>query len=134
MATQIASDVTDQIHALARAGRQAQTVLAAMPSEDKAQALMLAAQALRSDAGAVLAANAKDIAAGEAAGLSPAMLDRLRLDADRLDGIASAVEAVAQLDDPVGQVIDQSQPENGLKLSRVRVPIGTIGIIYESRP
>lgn len=138
MATQISNTapagMTDHIHALARAGRAAQRVLAAMPSTAKARALMLAADALRSDADAVLAANAQDIAAGEANGLSAAMLDRLRLDNERLDGIASAVEAVAKLDDPVGQVIDQSEPENGLKLSRVRVPIGTIGIIYESRP
>lgn len=138
MATQISktdpADITAQIHALARAGRAAQRVLAAMPSEDKAQALKLAADSLRSDAEVVLAANAQDISAGEANGLSAAMLDRLRLDSERLDGIAIAVEAVARLDDPVGQVIDQSEPENGLKLSRVRVPIGTIGIIYESRP
>ncbi len=138
MATQMtqdtSGDITAQIHDLARAGRQAQAQLASLPSEAKATALMLAAKALRSDSAAILAANAQDIAAGEASGLPPAMLDRLRLDDDRLEGIASAVEAVAQLDDPVGQVIDQSQPENGLKLSRVRVPIGTIGIIYESRP
>ncbi|MEP6247864.1 MAG: glutamate-5-semialdehyde dehydrogenase, partial [Marinomonas sp.] len=103
-------------------------------SAGRANALMLAASHLRANAEAILAANAQDLDAGAANGLAPAMLDRLKLDDARLEGIASAVEAVAQLDDPVGQVIDQSERPNGLKLSRVRVPIGTIGIIYESRP
>ena len=119
---------------LAFAGRSAQRVLASLDSAQKAEALMLAAAALRDDAADILAANAKDLAAGEDNGLSGAMLDRLRLDQERLEGIASAVESVAGLDDPVGQVIDASQRPNGLKLSRVRVPIGLIGIIYESRP
>src|SRR5690606_12621866 len=88
----------------------------------------------RDNADAILAANARDLAAGEANGLAPAMLDRLKLDADRLEGIASAVEAVAALPDPVGQVIDRSSVPSGLALSRVRIPIGLIGIIYESRP
>lgn len=122
------------VESLARKGRAAQRMLAAMPSDAKAAALMQAAAALREDAPAILAANAKDIEAGEARGLSSAMLDRLRLDNARLEGIASAVEAVAQLPDPVGDVIDTSERPNGLKMSRVRVPIGTIGIIYESRP
>jgi glutamate-5-semialdehyde dehydrogenase len=122
------------VESLARKGRTAQRMLAAMPSDAKAAALMQAAATLREDVQAILAANAKDIKAGEARGLSSAMLDRLRLDEARLEGIASAVEAVAQLPDPVGDVIDESERPNGLKMSRVRVPIGTIGIIYESRP
>ncbi|WP_338468613.1 glutamate-5-semialdehyde dehydrogenase [Novosphingobium sp. ZN18A2] len=119
---------------MAREGRAAQRVLATMPDETKAQALRLAAGRLRADAEIVLAANALDVAAGEKAGLSGAMLDRLRLDEARLSAIADAVEQVASLPDPVGQVIDRSTPSNGLELSRVRVPIGLIGIIYESRP
>jgi len=128
------SDLDGLIASLATAGRSAQRVLAAMPDEKKAAALMLAAQALRSDAPAIIAANAEDISAGQSNGLSSAMLDRLRLDEDRLEGIAGALESVAQLDDPVGQIIDTSERPNGLRLSRVRVPIGLIGIIYESRP
>ncbi|EAQ28477.1 gamma-glutamyl phosphate reductase [Erythrobacter sp. NAP1] len=119
---------------LARAARKAQRVLAAISSDARANALKLAAKQLRTDAATILAENAKDIEAGEANGLTKAMLDRLKLDEERLEGIASAVEAVANLPDPVGQVIDQSERPNGLKMSRVRVPIGTIGIIYESRP
>ncbi len=119
---------------LAKAARLAQRQLAAMPSEARAAALHRAADALRAAAPAVLAANAKDLAEGQAAGLSTAMLDRLALDEARLAGIADAVAAVADLPDPVGQVIDSSQRPNGLRLQRIRVPIGTIGIIYESRP
>ena len=114
--------------------RKAQRVLAAMTSEARAEALKLAAKQLRANAATVLAENAKDIEAGRANGLSGAMLDRLKLDEDRLEAIAAAVDAVASLPDPVGAVIDHAERPNGLKLSRVRVPIGTIGIIYESRP
>lgn len=128
------SDPADLIAELARNARSAQRVLATLPSEAKEAALMKAAAALRADSDAILAANAKDMAAGEANGLTSAMLDRLRLDADRLNGIASAIEDVASLPDPVGDVIDQSERPNGLKMRRVRIPIGTIGIIYESRP
>ncbi|HEY6965182.1 MAG TPA: glutamate-5-semialdehyde dehydrogenase [Erythrobacter sp.] len=129
-----AADAKALVTALAKAARLAQRQLAAMPSEARAAALRLAADALRAATPAVLAANAEDLAAGRARGLSGAMLDRLALDEARLAGIADAVAAVAALPDPVGQVIDASERPNGLKLSRIRVPIGTIGIIYESRP
>ena len=119
---------------LATAGRAAQRMLARLDHDSKATALQAAAAALRHDQAAILAANALDLADGQAAGLTPAMLDRLMLDPARLSGIADAVEAIAQLPDPVGQVIDASQRPNGLALSRVRVPVGLIGIIYESRP
>jgi glutamate-5-semialdehyde dehydrogenase len=105
-----------------------------MDTAGKAAALRSAAAALRTNAAQIIEANGRDIAAGEANGLSGAMLDRLRLDAGRLEGIASAVEAVAALPDPVGQVIDRSSVPSGLELSRIRIPIGLIGIIYESRP
>ena len=122
------------ISALAEAGRAAQRVLGAMSHDAKAQALRAAAAALR-DAGAeVLAANAEDLVAGRENGLSAAMLDRLMLDPARLAGIADAVENVADLPDPVGREIDRGERPNGLVLSRVRVPVGLIGIIYESRP
>ncbi|WP_232367379.1 glutamate-5-semialdehyde dehydrogenase [Altererythrobacter lutimaris] len=133
-AANLSSDPAATIADLATSARSAQRVLATMPSEAKQAALMKAAEAVREDESAILAANAQDMAAGEANGLTSAMLDRLKLDEARLEGIASAVEAVAQLADPVGDVIDQSERPNGLKLARVRIPIGTIGIIYESRP
>jgi len=132
------SPITDTpealIDRLAHAGREAQRKLALLSTEQKAGALRAAAAALRADEPAILAANARDVALGEGKGLSGAMLDRLRLDAKRLAGIADAVEQVAGLPDPVGQVIDRAERPNGLALSRVRIPIGLIGIIYESRP
>ena len=122
------------VERLARDGRAAQAQLARMSDAQKADALRTAASALRDSAETILEANARDIAAGEERGLAPAMLDRLQLDPDRLAGIANAVDAVAALPDPVGEVISSSERPNGLKLERVRVPIGLIGIVYESRP
>jgi glutamate-5-semialdehyde dehydrogenase len=134
-ALNIATESPDElVLRLAQAGRAAQRRLAAMPADAKAAALHAAAMALRAAEAEVLAANARDLAAGEAGGLTKAMLDRLKLDPARLAGIADAVDQVADLADPVGEVIDTSERPNGLKLSRVRVPIGLIGIIYESRP
>ena len=122
------------VASLALAGRAAQMQLARLSSAQRAAGLRAAAEALRSHESAILAANAQDMAVGAARGLNAAMLDRLRLDSERLRGIAAAVAAVADLPDPVGQEIDRSERPNGLVLSRVRVPIGLIGIIYESRP
>ncbi|MCB2059309.1 MAG: glutamate-5-semialdehyde dehydrogenase [Novosphingobium sp.] len=122
------------VERIARAGRTAQRELARLSDAAKADALRAAAEALREAENDILAANARDLAAGEANGLTKAMLDRLKLDSGRLAGIADAVEQVARLPDPVGQVIDEVERPNGLKLARVRVPIGLIGIIYESRP
>ena len=128
------SDYDELVAGLARDGRAAQRVLARMDDAGKAAALRSAGAALRAASAKILEANARDLAAGEANGLSPAMLDRLRLDEKRLEGVAAAAEAVAALPDPVGEVIDRSTAPSGLELSRVRIPIGLIGIIYESRP
>ncbi|MFN4039984.1 MAG: glutamate-5-semialdehyde dehydrogenase, partial [Erythrobacter sp.] len=129
-----ATDPVELVADCARRARRAQAVLAGMSSDARAAALHGAAAHLRAAALEVIAANAKDLAAGKANGLSDAMLDRLALDEARLEGIAAGVAAVADLPDPVGQIIDQSERPNGLRLQRIRVPIGTIGIIYESRP
>jgi glutamate-5-semialdehyde dehydrogenase len=114
--------------------RAAAKALAIASTPDKAAALRAAATQLRARATAILAANARDMEGGKASGLSAAMLDRLRLDDVRLGGIADAVEAVAALPDPVGLEIDRSTRPNGIELSRVRVPLGVVGIVYESRP
>ncbi len=119
---------------LAHAGRAAQRVLARLSDEQKSAALLAASAALRAAGPAILAANARDLVAGTARGLSDALLDRLRLDLARLTAMADGVAQVAVLPDPVGQIIDSAARPNGLALSRVRVPIGLIGIIYESRP
>ena len=131
---QALADHDELVAELARAGRAAQRSLARMATAGKAAALHSAAAALRRRAAAILEANGRDVATGEANGLSAAMLDRLRLDGKRLEGIAAAVDAVAALPDPVGEVIDRSIAPSGLELSRIRIPIGLIGIIYESRP
>jgi glutamate-5-semialdehyde dehydrogenase len=134
-AAQIAGEsVTETVARLARGGREAQRGLAAMASQARAAALRRAAASLRDGAARILRANAEDCAAAETAGLTPAMLDRLKLDSARLAAVADAVAAVADLPDPVGEVIDRRQRPNGLVLERVRIPIGLIGIVYESRP
>ena len=125
---------TQLIARLAGAGRAAQRNLALQDSASKSRVLHAAAHALRAAEAAILAANARDVASAQAGGMSAAMLDRLRLDSERLGGIVAAVAGVADLPDPVGQVIDRSVRPNGLELTRVRVPIGLIGIVYESRP
>jgi glutamate-5-semialdehyde dehydrogenase len=114
--------------------RGAASIMANAPSEAKARALVAAAQALREASAQIILANRADMERGAANGLTSAMLDRLRLDAGRIGAIADAVAQVALLADPVGAVIDETVRPNGLKLQRVRVPLGVIGIVYESRP
>ncbi len=129
-----AENPTDMIAEMGARARSAALVLAAMPSALKAAALASAAKSIRDASAEIVAANAEDMTCASEAGLSGALLDRLRLDEARVAAMADGVAAVAALADPVGQVIDSSERPNGLKLSRVRVPIGVIGIIYESRP
>jgi len=119
---------------MGRRARAAAAALARVPTAAKAQALIEAAKAIRASESSILAANAIDLERGEANGLAPAMIDRLKLDPKRLEGVAAGLEAVARLPDPVGQMIDESTRPNGLVLQRVRIPLGVVGIIYESRP
>ncbi|WP_294236570.1 glutamate-5-semialdehyde dehydrogenase [uncultured Sphingomonas sp.] len=127
-------DIPALIADMGQRARTAAKLLAQMPTAAKAEALRAAARAIREATPAILAANAQDMAAGTANGLSPAMLDRLKLDEARIAGIVAGVEAVAALPDPVGERIDERTRPNGLNLSRIRVPVGVIGIVYESRP
>jgi glutamate-5-semialdehyde dehydrogenase len=119
---------------LGRGAVEAAAVLAQATSAMKDEALARAAQAIRAHADAILAANERDRAAARAAGLSAALLDRLMLDRARVEAMASGIEAVIRLPDPVGTIAAQWQRPNGLTIQRVRVPLGVIGIIYESRP
>lgn len=114
--------------------RNAARALARASDAQKSDALKRAGAMLRERSADIIAANDVDMAAGAQAGLSSAMLDRLKLDTARIEGVARAVEQVAILTDPVGQVIDTHSQPNGLVMERVRVPIGVLGIIYESRP
>jgi len=123
-----------QIAAMAADARRASASVARLPSAAKAGGLRAAAAAIRAAGATILAANAGDMERGAARGLSGAMLDRLRLDGARVAAMAAGVDAVAALDDPVGAVIDTRIAPSGIALDRVRVPIGVIGIIYESRP
>jgi glutamate-5-semialdehyde dehydrogenase len=122
------------LETLGQAAREAAYQLATINTAQKNQALLSIAQELEARQSTILAANAKDIAAGREAGLSEAMLDRLLLTPERLAGIANDVRKVVSLDDPVGAELDSRVLENGLRLSRRRVPIGVIGVIYEARP
>jgi glutamate-5-semialdehyde dehydrogenase len=118
----------------AQAARQASRTLGSIDASTRANALREMAQALRDNADEVMQANAKDMAAGKDAGLSSAMLDRLLLNEERIEKIAVALEEIAELPDPVGDVLKEWEIENGLQIQRVAIPIGVIGIIYESRP
>lgn len=119
---------------IGRAAVEAAQVLALAATGQKNAALDAAAASLRARAGEILAANARDMKSAAAAGLGGALLDRLALDANRVEAMARGVGQVATLPDPVGTVMAAWQRPNGLRIERVRVPLGVIGIIYESRP
>jgi glutamate-5-semialdehyde dehydrogenase len=119
---------------LGRAAVEVAAVLALAGAEKKNAALSAAAQAVRERRGEILAANERDMAAARAAKLSGALLDRLQLDEKRVESIARGIEDVRALPDPVGTVVAEWERPNGLRIQRVRVPLGVIGIIYESRP
>ena len=129
-----ANDLQAQVRTLGEGARQATAALAGASTERKDQALQAAADALRDNASRVLAANERDVAFGREKGLRASLIDRLALDRDRIEAMATGLETVAGLPDPVGTVTDNWTRPNGLSISRVRVPLGVIGIIYESRP
>ena len=120
--------------ALGRAAKEAATRLAATSGEQRNAALAAAATALRDNASRIIEANARDMAAARERGLSDAMLDRLLLDENRVEAMASGIETIIALHDPLGRVLDEWERPNGLRIQRVAVPLGVIGIIYESRP
>ncbi len=126
--------VQEQVLEAAQSAREASRTLGSIDAEQRAGALRAMAQALRDNAEEIMEANAQDMEAGEENGLSSAMLDRLMLDEERIEKIAVALEEIAALPDPVGHVLKEWTIDNGLLIQRVSVPIGVIGIIYESRP
>ncbi|MDB9741835.1 glutamate-5-semialdehyde dehydrogenase [Akkermansiaceae bacterium] len=128
------SEIHQQIYQMGEKARKAALKLATLTPESKNQILMAMAQSLRDFAETIVTENAKDIAAGEEKGLSNALLDRLRLDDARIHAIADSVEKVAKLADPVGEELANWDHPKGMNIQQVRVPIGVIGIIYESRP
>ena len=127
-------DIEALMRGLGEAALAAQPVLARAPRAQKDAALRAAADALRGRRAALLEANAADMAAARAKGLKGAMLDRLQLDDARLESMARGLEDIAALEDPVGRVLAEWTRPNGLRIARVAVPLGVVGIIYESRP
>jgi glutamate-5-semialdehyde dehydrogenase len=127
-------DIAALLGEIGRQARSAARVLALASTAQKDRALELMAGAVRGQISRILAANAEDIAEARSSGVSGAFLDRLSLDADRVEAIAAAIDAVRALKDPVGVVTESWTRPNGMSIERVRVPLGVIGIVYESRP
>ncbi|TPW26527.1 glutamate-5-semialdehyde dehydrogenase [Pararhizobium mangrovi] len=119
---------------IGKAARAASRPLATLGGERRRAALLAMAEAIRAASDTILKANARDVAAARESDMGAAMVDRLALDADRIEGIATGIDAIADLPDPVGSVIASWDRPNGLKIERVRTPLGVIGVIYESRP
>jgi glutamate-5-semialdehyde dehydrogenase len=126
--------LADHCRDIADRARRAAIELAGVPSDRKAACLRAAAACIRADAEAILAANRLDLAAAPGFGLSAAAIDRLTLDLNRIGAIAAGVEAVAALPDPVGEVLEESTRPSGLLVRKIRVPLGVVFFIYESRP
>jgi glutamate-5-semialdehyde dehydrogenase len=127
-------DLAGEMRALAVAARDAARALSFAPTARKDQALRAAAAAVRASTRAILAANARDLRAARAAGQNAAYLDRLALDPKRVEGIAAALEEIARLPDPVGQVTESWSRPNGLQVRKVRIPLGVVLMVYEARP
>lgn len=133
-ANQAATDIEALMLDIGRRARAAAATLMLAGTERKYAALIGMAEAILRDKDIILAANAVDMMNGEEAGLSAALLDRLKLDDNRIRAIADGIRAIADLKDPVGEVIAEWDRPNGLHIERVRTPLGVIGVIYESRP
>jgi glutamate-5-semialdehyde dehydrogenase len=127
-------NIPEIMAAIGKAARDAARMLSTASTEAKNKALISAAAALRRNQNQIISENAKDMSYGEAKGLTDAMLDRLLLNEDRIEGMAKGLEEVAKLPDPVGAITDEWDRPNGLHIERRRVPLGVIGVIYESRP
>ena len=127
-------EIGELMTAIGRAAVAAQPVLASATSAQKNAALVAAARAIRKHSAAIIEANVRDMSSARARGLGNALLDRLELNAARVEGMARGIEEVAALPDPIGTVMAEWDRPNGLRIARVRVPLGVIGIIYESRP
>ncbi|SEW16088.1 glutamate-5-semialdehyde dehydrogenase [Aliiroseovarius sediminilitoris] len=130
----MSEDITSMMTEIGRRARDAAKVLAFAPARAKEKALLAAADACWDRRAEITDANQKDMAFGRDKGLSPAMMDRLMLDEDRIKGMCDGLRAVARQNDPVGEVLEEWDRPSGLHIKRVRTPLGVIGVIYESRP
>ncbi|MET0634004.1 MAG: aldehyde dehydrogenase family protein, partial [Xanthobacteraceae bacterium] len=128
------SDIAALMHAMGQRAKEAARALALAPTAQKDAALAAMAQAIRQSKSDILAANAQDVAEAKAAGATAAFLDRLALDDKRIAATADGLDVVRALPDPVGTVTERWTRPNGMSIERVRVPLGVVGVIYESRP
>jgi len=128
------ADLTVLMRDLAKSARAAARVLALAPAAHKNRALAAMAAAIRTDRAAILAANAEDVAEARNANATPAFIDRLTLDDSRVEAMAEGIETIRAIEDPVGAVTESWTRPNGLLIERVRVPLGVVGVIFESRP
>ncbi|HEY4616123.1 MAG TPA: glutamate-5-semialdehyde dehydrogenase [Citricoccus sp.] len=133
-ATEVPEEVRQAIRAVGERARRARHELATAGRARKDETLQAMAAKLRLNAGHLVAENQKDVALGREAGTSEAMLDRLALDPDRIEALAASLEELAGLPDPVGDVVRGRNLPNGLRMTQIRVPLGTVGAIYEARP
>ena len=122
------------LECIGQRAKEAEPILRVMTREEKDRVLLKAAELLVREQEKILAANEKDMQAGQERGMKPGLLDRLKLTKDRIAGMAEGLRQIADLPDPVGEVMKDWVPENGLHIRQVRVPLGVIGIIYEARP
>ena len=127
-------DIAAAMADIGRRARAAARTLASTPAAQKNEALRAMATAIRAHESTILAANAEDVAEARATGSTPAFIDRLTLNAGRVEGMAAGIETIAGLKDPVGDIMDSWTRPNGMTIERVRVPLGVVGIVYESRP
>jgi glutamate-5-semialdehyde dehydrogenase len=132
--TEKPSDIAAAMNAIGREAKAAARVLALAPAEQKNRALSAMAVAIRSGRSEILSANAEDMKDGKAAGLTGSFLDRLELNDKRIEAMAEGLDVVRELPDPVGKVTEAWTQPNGMTIERVRVPLGVVGVIYESRP
>jgi len=128
------ADLAATMREIGRDARNAARVLALAPTAQKKRALAAMAKAIRGSRATILAANADDQAEAKAGGATPAFLDRLALDAERIEAMAAGLAVIAKLKDPVGTILASWRRPNGMRIERVRVPLGVVGVIYESRP
>lgn len=128
------TDIHNDIQNIGKKAKEAAKAVAQSSTEQRNNALLMAAQSLKDHMASIISENAKDLTYGQEKGLSDAMMDRLMLDEERIIAMAEGLEAIAALKDPVGDIMDEWERPNGLKIQRVRVPLGVIGVIFESRP
>ncbi|HEY8385445.1 MAG TPA: gamma-glutamyl-phosphate reductase, partial [Porticoccaceae bacterium] len=127
-------DIQSYMVALGRQAREASRQLARAGTAAKNRALLATADALDAERAAILAANGKDMAAGQARGLEAALMERLEINPSRVDAMIEGLHQVAALPDPVGEISDMRYRPSGIQVGKMRVPLGVVGIIYESRP